>query len=291
MYVLIAILVIILVIFFSRNLFLMLFSMENYKIHKKRMKQLQFNRKEDMDVAELVDKVTKPVITHVFPHIRPRKLEELEVDLRFAKWDKFFTPVQYRALNLLLKVVGVVALILFSKESLFIGIIWFVLGFFAMDYLLRNSIKNRKEALLRDFPDFIRITEGYLTANIPFVQAVEESIKYVGDEWKPILKNFVVECEIKSVEEALDNLKKEVNIFETREFVALVKLTLSQGGDAKDSFTAQADKIRQMLIDQMEMKINKRKMMSTVLQAPLLLCNMLVIGLPTIDSMLNFSSM
>lgn len=265
--------------------------MENYKIHRKRMKQLQFNRKEDMDVAELVDKVTKPVITHVFPHIRPRKLEELEVDLRFAKWDKFFTPVQYRALNLLLKVVGVVALILFSKESLFIGIIWFVLGFFAMDYLLRNSITNRKEALLRDFPDFIRITEGYLTANIPFVQAVEESIKYVGDEWKPILQNFVVECEIKSVEEALDNLKKEVNIFETREFVALVKLTLSQGGDAKDSFTAQADKIRQMLIDQMEMKINKRKMMSTALQAPLLLCNILVIGLPTIDSMLNFSSM
>ena len=278
--------------FLAKNIFVLIFSMENYNMHRKRLKQLQFNKKkEEADMGELIDKVTKPVVTHILPKLKPRNLEQLERDLKMAKWDKNFTPVQYRALSLTLKVAGIVIGALLYNASAMIALVWAGVLIFGMDYLFRNSRNNRKDKLVADFPDFIRITEGYLTANVPFSQAVAESIKYVGDEWKPILQNFVVECDVKSIEEALETLKKDVDLFEVREFVALVKLTLEQGGDASDSFSAQADKIREMQLDMMAMKIGKRQMMGIAIQAPLLLCNLLVFGLPTVSSMTNFSAM
>lgn len=287
-----AFLAIVTVFFLAKNIFVLVFSMENYNMHRKRLKQLQFNKKkEDADMGELIDTVTKPIITHILPKLKPRNLEQLERDLKMAKWDKNFTPAQYRALSLTLKIAGIIIGALLYNASAMIAFIWAGVLIFGMDYLFRNSRNNRKEKLVADFPDFIRITEGYLTANVPFSQAVAESIKYVGDEWKPILQNFVVECDVKSIGEALETLKKDVDLFEVREFVALVKLTLEQGGDASDSFSAQADKIREMQLDMMAMKIGKRQMMGIAIQAPLLLCNLLVFGLPTVSSMTNFSSM
>ncbi|WCF11734.1 hypothetical protein NDS46_30790 (plasmid) [Paenibacillus thiaminolyticus] len=267
--------------------------MENYKIHRKRLRQLKFQKtKEDADLAGIIDTITKPVIVHFFrSRFKPKRLDQLEMDLKMAKWDKYFTPIQYRALDLVLKVIGVIVALLLFRSSIFMALLWGAILMFGMGFLLSNSVKNRKERLISDFPDFIRITEGYLSANIPFSKAVSESIKYVGDEWKPILQNFVIECELKGLDEALDELRRDVNLFEVREFVALVKLTLEQGGDARDSFTAQADKIHEMYMDMMALKIGKRQVMGIVLQGPLLLCNLLVFGLPTVGSMFNFTSM
>lgn len=287
-----AILTLIFLFFFTKNVFMLLFSLENYNIHRKRLKQLRFQKKkEDADLNELIDTVTKPVIRHIFSRFKPKRLDGLETDLKMAKWDKYFTPIQYRALNLLLKAIGIVAFLLLSSQAMVIALIWLVALCFGMDFMFKNSIKNRKEKLIADFPDFIRITEGYLSANVPFAKAVSECIRYVGDEWKPILQKFVIDCELKSIDEALDNLKREVDLFEVREFVALVKLTLEQGGDARESFSAQADKIREMQMDMIAVKIGKRQTMGVILQAPLLLCNLLVFGLPTVGSMMNFSSM
>lgn len=278
--------------FFLKNLFFIVFSMENYTIHKKRLKQLNFDeKKEDMSANELIDRITKPIIRHVLSRFNMKNLEQLERDLRMAKWNKFFNPLQYRALNLLLKVLGVVFFILFYQSSLLIAGIWAFALLFMMDILFKNSVVNRRERIFNDFPDFIRIVEGYLTANMPFAKAVEESIKYVGDEWKPILKNFVVEAEMKSIHEALDYLKQEIDLFEMREFISIVKLTLEQGGDAKDSFSVQADKIRQLQLDLIQIKIGKRESMGALMQAPLLLTLIVVFGLPTVDAMMSFSSM
>jgi Flp pilus assembly protein TadB len=264
--------------------------MENYSIHKKRLRQLDFEKKkEDANISDLVDTVTKPIINHVFSRFKPKNLEELERQLRMAKWDKNFTPIQYRALNLLLKGIGVLAFLLFSQASMFMAVLWGFILIFVMDILFKNSVVNRRERIFNDFPEFIRIVEGYLTANMPFPKAVEESIKYVGDEWKPILKQFVIECEIKSIDEALDFLKEDVDLFEMREFVAIVKLNLEQGGDAKDSFSAQAEKIREMQMDLIAIKIGKRQTMGILVQAPLLLCNMAVLGLPVVDSFSNMA--
>lgn len=293
MKIILALVAILSLFFLARSLFILFFSMENYNVHRKRLKQLQFNnKKEEADMNELIDKVTKPVIRHVLPKLKPRNSEQLERDLRMAKWDKFFTPIQFRALSLTLKIVGVLAgLFLYSFVAPAIGLVWGLLLIFGLDFLLKNSKNNRKAKLIADFPDFIRITEGYLSANVPFSQAVAESIKYVGEEWKPILQNFVVECDVKSIDEALEGLRRDVDLFEVREFVALVKLTLEQGGSASESFNAQADKIREMQLDAMALKIGKRQMMATALQAPLLLSIMAIMGLPMLESMTGLSSM
>jgi len=290
--IILALLALVTIFLLARNVFNIIFAMENYNMHKKRLKQLQFSKKkEEADVSDLIDKVTKPVILYVLPKLKPRNLDQLERDLRMAKWDKFFSPIQYRALSITLKVIGIVVGALLYSQSIPIAIVWAGLLIFLMDFLMRNTVKNIKSNLLRDFPDFIRITEGYLSANLTFADAVEESIKYVGEDWVPILKRFVVETRMSSISKALEGLKKDADLFEVREFISLINLTLEQGGDASESFTAQADKIREMQLDMIAMKIGKREIMSSIVQGPLLLCNILVIGLPAVSSMTSMTSM
>lgn len=277
--------------FLSKNIFRFMFAMENYNTHKKRLKQLEFQHKKETDPSELIDTVTKPIIEHLFSRIKPKGLDKLGSDLRMAKWDKVYTPIQYRAFNILLKVAGVFFFLILSKVHMGLASAWGIVLCFGIDFLLRNSISNRKEKLMMGFPEFIRVTTGYLTADIPFAQAVAEAIKYVDEEWTPILQSFVVECNLKSIDEALESLKNEVDLFEVREFVALVRLTLEQGGDAKESFSEQAQKVQEMLQDIVAIKVGKRQMMGVAIQAPLLLCNLMVFGLPTFSSMFSFSSM
>lgn len=277
--------------FFIRNVLHFLFSLENYRIHKKRLKQLRFQQRREKEWEDFIDQVTQPIIRHVLSRWKPKGLDELDMDLRMAKWDRYFSPKQYVAMRWLLKALGLVMFLLLSSQSMLFALLWGGALFFGMDFLFRNSVKNRKERLLQEFPDFIRITEGYVMANFPIPQAVQHAIPYVGEEWKPILQKFVVDCEIKGVDDALEGLKHEVDLFEVREFVALMRLVLEQGGDVKQGFSEQAEKIRQLINDLMAIKVGRRQMMAMALQAPLLICILVVVGLPTISSMLNMNTM
>lgn len=281
------------VFFLSRNLFIILFSMENYNIHKKRLKQLRFQQKksDEEEIKELISNVTKPTIKYILPKLKINNLEDIEYKLKISEWNKYFTPIQYVAFTITFKIIGVVLFLLLFKPAKFVAILWLMALCFAPNFLLNNTINEKKEKIISDFPDFIRIVQGYLKAGMPFSKAVFESIKYVGDAWKPILQQFVIECDTKSIDEALDMLKETVDLFEVREFVALVKLSLEQGGNIRDSFEAQAEKIRELQIANMEMKIGRRQTMAILVQAPLLLCNLLVFGLPTLTSVMNMQSM
>lgn len=279
---------------FGRNIFMLIFSMDNYSIHKKRLKQLQFNNKklssDEEQTKEIIDKVTTPIITYILPKIKLRDMDEIQRDLKMAKWDKYFSPKQYLAMNILLKIIGIVVLILLLHISIPFALIWFLALFFLMGFLFKNSVKERKSKLLSQFPDFIRITQGYLTADVPFVKAVEQSINYVGEEWKPVLQDFIINCDIKSIEEAIDTLQKDIDIFEVRELLSLIKLNLDQGIDVKESFDRQAEKVRDLQLEVLMNKIAKRQMMAIILQGPLLLVLIGSFGLPTFYSMTTFSS-
>lgn len=285
------------VFLFSKNLFTILFAMDNYNIHKKRLKQLQFNNKkvvsEEEQTKDLIEKVTNPVIRYLFPKIKLRNNDQLQKDLEISKWDKYFTPVQFRAMQITLLIAGIVAFILFYSlsGSLVFGLIWFVVLVGLFPFLFNNSVKERKTKLLSEFPDFIRITQGYLTANIPFVIAVEKSIKFVGEEWTPLLQNLVITADVKSITDAINELQDKVDIYEVRELLSLIKLNLEQGIDIKDSFDRQAEKVREMQLEIMLGKIAKRQMICIAIQAPLLLVLLGSFGLPTFASMGSFSSM
>lgn len=265
-----------------RNIFILAFSMENYSVHKKRLKQLEFgDSKEDDDLEGIVRKITEPIIKHILPKLTIKNTKAIEKDLRVSGWSKYMNVPQFVSLKIITKVISLVLFLAIMPFSRFLAILW-LLPFFAVQFLLNNSAKNNREELMVGFSDFIRITQGYLSSGMPFVQSVEESIIFVSDAWKPVLEKFVIEAEINSIESAIEEMKNDVDIFEVRDFLSLVNLTLEQGGSAAAGFNSQADKIQQMIKHSMLLKINKRKITGILLQLPLLLSVMAIIGLPTV---------
>ena len=287
-----------LIAFIIKNVLNLLFSFGDYSIHKKRLQQLrrEVDKKESNSV-EVIEKYTDPVIKNLFPLIerylpslRFSNMDGLKKDLRMAKWDDVFTPETFVASSIILKIVGVfVFMFAFILPGIFkvVAMAWAAALMFGLDQMFKNELKSKKDRLFNDFPDFIRITSGYLSADMPLVQSVTDAIKYVGPDWKPILQQFVVDCDTKNIDTALNNLKENADLFEVKEFVSLVRLTLEQGGNAKEGFHLQAEKITEMQKNLMIIKVGKRKTMSQVIQGPLLLCNMAILALPTVGEVIT----
>lgn len=273
-----------------RNLMSSFYSSENNSLHKKRLEQLKFENKRtssDSDNKELIDKITAPVITHILPKMKATDLTQLEKDLQMAQWDKYFTPVTFRAMDVLLKILGIVAFVIFAGISMPMAILWGVLLIFLFKFLFTNSLKERKFRLMAEFPEFIEITAGFLNSDMSLSKGIEYSLPYVGEQWKPILQEFIVSCTMKDQSEAITEIQNKIDIFEVREFWSLVKLNTDQGIDIKECFEAQSQKVRELQLEVMLDKIGKRQVLSIAIQGPLLLTMILSFGLPTFASMVN----
>lgn len=273
-----------------RNLMSGFYSSENNSLHKKRLEQLKFENKRtssDSDNKELIDKITAPVITHILPKMKATDLTQLEKDLQMAQWDNYFTPVTFRAMDVLLKILGMVAFVIFAGVSMPMAILWGALLMFLFKFLFNNSLKERKFRLMSEFPEFIEITAGFLNSDMSLSRGIEYSLPYVGEQWKPILQEFIVSCTMKDQSEAITEIQNKIDIFEVREFWSLVKLNTDQGIDIKECFEAQSQKVRELQLEVMLDKIGKRQVLSIAIQGPLLLTMILSFGLPTFASMVN----
>lgn len=291
---------ILLILFICSNVIDLLFGFSDYQISKSRLKQFQKGTKEAQastkdQIIEMTggvkDKIF-PMLQSIMPSLKVESIEQRDKDLKFIGWDDTFTAESFLATSIALKIAGII-LIIFGVLLFFVMNDWkflavfgllAVAAIFLMDFLYKSDLKGKNAILFSDFPDFIRIVSGYLVANMPLVQAIEESIKYVSEDWRPILSQFIVDCNSRGVDAALEGLRNTVNIFEVREFVALVRLTLEQGGDAKESFIEQADKVAEMQKDMFIIKIGKRKTMATIVQFPCLLITMAILALPVLAS-------
>lgn len=272
-----------------RTILLLFFKLENHKLNKERLRQLNFedNKDNDEEIKELIDKITQPIVQNVFPRINIGDLEGMRRDLKLIGWDTKFTPIQYLALIYLGRVLGVIIGLALLSTSKFMAILWGAVLFFVPNLLLKNAASNKRSKILMEFPDFIRVAQSYLSAGFPLTRAVRESIRYVGEDWQKILEKFVVTAEISGIEAALDGLAVDADIYEAREFVSLIHLTLEQGGNAKEGFSQQANRIQEMLYDSMMKKVGEREIYGIIVQGPLLLCNIIVFGLPTFSNMMN----
>lgn len=276
--------------FFSRSLFGLLFSMDSHKNHQKRMRQLQFSEdgnKVNDETREAINKITSPVIRYLFPRLKLRDTETLNRELKIAGWDGYFDADQYRALNIILKVIGVILGAVFYQFSPLVGAVWFILPFFGLGFFFKNSLKERQQKIFQAFPDFIRVIQGYLSAGVPLAKAVEESFPYMTPEWKKIMKSFLINTNLMSLQEAIERINDDVNIFEIQEFFSLIKLNLEQGIDVKESFTSQREKVMDLQYEVMLKKIGQRQLMGTLIQGPLLLTLIFAFGLPTLDAMIH----
>lgn len=276
--------------FFVKNLFQLLFNMEHDDIHKKRMKELNFDgirigESSDQETKAFLGKVTEPVVKYILPKIKYADSERLQRDLVFVGWDKFMNASQFRALDVILKAIGVIAFLVLARVQVVIAAVWFVIPFFGLSFFLKNSVTNKKDKMFGEFPEFIRLTQGYLVAEMTLVDAIENTIDFVGDEWQPYLKRFAINARIKSVRDALQIMQDEIDIFEVKELFSLIRVSLDQGIDIKESFESQTDKVRGMQLEVVMKKIEKRKMMGIILQGPLLLTIIIAFALPTLESM------
>lgn len=284
----------VMVFFFSRSFFGMMFSMDSQRQHQKRMRQLKFTeegRKTSEGTAEMIDTVTSPIIKHLLPKLRMRDKEALKIELKMAGWDKNFNPDQFIAMDIILKIVGVLLGAVLFNVSWQLAAVWFVLPFFGFSFFFNNSLKERKKRIFNEFPNFIRIIQGYLTAGIPLAKAVEEALPYMSPEWKAIMRDFVINTNLLSVQDAIQRLNEEVDIFEIQEFFSLVRLNIEQGINVKESFDGQREKVVDMQFESMMNVIGHRQLMATILQGPLLLTMIVAFGLPVLYSMVNFNSL
>ena len=268
------------VIFFLKSLFSFSSEFINYGAHKKRLKQLKFNKRRDLNTQELVETITDIVDNHVFKSKRPTDLKKIEKKIILAGWDKTFTPLQYKAVNVFLKLMGVGFFALFGIRNIWLGLFMGAIPMFAMEILLANTISQKKDQILNFFPELISIIQGYLEAGIPLVEAISYACPFAGEAWGPLLEKMIVDSEINSIEYALDELKRRVDILEVKEFASLVKLAYIQGSNVIESFEAQSKRMDAIKYEYNQMKIQKRRSMGVMIQMPMLLMVFFAFGLP-----------
>lgn len=278
---------------FTKNILQAIFRTENESLHKKRLRALDFNNNrigqtKDSDLKGFLEKTTSPLTGILSPKLSPKKLKDLERDLAYVGWDKVMHAQEFRVLQLIMAAIAIpVGLFMWTNVHVLFGIVIIGAGTVLMPFMLSNSVKNKKEKIFSEFPEFIQLVQGYLVADMPLTEAIRSTINYVGNEWKEYLSEFVANSHHRSLDEALDRLQYQVNIQEVSELLNLVRVSMKQGVDVQESFENQKDKVHTMQMDVVMGKIEKRKMMTMLLQGPLLLTIIIAFGLPTIHAMIN----
>ncbi|MBQ3420825.1 MAG: hypothetical protein IJH34_04000 [Romboutsia sp.] len=273
------------VVFFLKSLFSLSSEFVNYGAHKRRLKQLRFNKRRDLNTNDLVDSITDIVDSHIFKSNKPKDLKQIEKKLILAGWDKTFTPLQYKAVNVFLKLVGLAFLVIFGVNNIWLGLFMGAIPAFAMEILLANTISQKKDQILVYFPELISIIQGYLEAGIPLIEAISYACPFAGEAWGPLLEKLVVDSEINSIEYALDELKRRIDILEVKEFASLVKLAYVQGSNVVESFEAQSKRMDAIKFEYNQMKIQKRRSMGVMVQMPMLLMIFVAFGLPIVPQL------
>ena len=247
------------------------------------MKQQKSN---DEQIQELLDAVTKPVIEQIFPRMKERNYERVDKQLKLLGWDKHFTGQKFVALNFTMKILGVVLLLVFFPIEPIIGIVWFAGLFFALDLGFKGEVDNKYQEILKEFPDFIELVEGYLSAGYDFVEAVEE-VAPAMKHWQPILKEFVIKCHYDNLDAGLSFIKNTVEVFEVREFIAILQLGIEQGLDMSESLKRQSKSVEELKDLVFEKKLVKREILGIMAQGPLLITVLVAFALPTVYQMIT----
>lgn len=262
------------------------FKIEEYKNDFKRRRELEsVGRKSGVTKKNtgLNEKLEK-FIDKKFGLLRNEKFDR---DMLLLDWGRKYPTInawyaERLAKFLMYLAVGILGAILFHP-ALIIPAIY--LGYSRPKRELTATVKAVKSRLLSGFPDFLRITQGYLASGFTFKEALKNSIPFLSPQWKRFTEDLVIDMELLSPVEALRNLKEKVDLVEVREFVAITTLSLEEGGDVKMAFDIMAKNIDAMLKDIMDKKIEMRKKKAQMIQPILMILMLAVFILPLVPTM------
>lgn len=262
---------------------------EDFRVHQvKKQEAKKTSVSDEEKKKQLVESLSKPLMSTVFEHYKPRNSDLIRRKLRVTGWNKYFTPLTWAGIRIWAIVGAMVFLWLLSAKSLPAAVVISIVIVKMPDLLLNNEYNNIRESLIMDFPETIRIISGYLSVGLVLQSAFEMTAKTAKPRWKKILNTFVNKCGTEGELEALSWIKEEVDIMEAREFFASVRLALEDGISPVDSFEKQAVIIQRLLDDAIQKRIEKRKLLGTVLQGPLLLLILVTFALPIVGTILDF---
>lgn len=279
-------------VIFFRNFLTLLFGLENDGLNKKRLKSLNYDgsrigQSDEDGTREFLQQVTEPVIKYILPHFKFKDNESINKDLDFVGWGKYMRAEQFRALTIIMRIVGAVLTAItwniFWPIALVLGSTLMV----GLPFYLKMDVEEKKSQMLSEFPEIIRLTQGYLAASQTLTDSIEHSLPYIAENWRPAMENFIKNSRTRSEKAALDMMKEEVHIAEIREFTSLIRLSMDQGANMYDSFEGQYDKIRSIQLTGLMGKIHNRKNMAIMIQFPILLMIFVAIGLPTVDQFMQ----
>ena len=277
---------------FTRNLITTLFRMEHEGIKNKRLKSLNFDgsrigQSDEEGTREFLHKVSDPVIRYILPHFRFKNNEQINQDLDFIGWGKYIQAEQFRALTIIMRALGVIVLLVLW------GTLWpaaLLLGstlILGLPFFLKMDVDEKKAEMVSEFPEIIRLTQGYLAADQSLTDSFERTLPYVAKNWQPVIEEYVKNARTKNEREALDIMKDSVNIPEVKELLSLIRLSMDQGTDLFNAFENQHEKVRAMKLNAMMKKIHNRKNMAILVQFPILLMIFVALGLPTFNMVMN----
>lgn len=156
---------------------------------------------------------------------------------------------------------------------------------------MKRTVSAVKSRLLEGFPDFLRITQGYLASGFTFQESLKNSIPFLTKQWKRFVEDLVIDMQLSDPITALENLREKVDLVDIREFVAITTLVLEQGGDAKTAFDSMVTNIDSMLKDIMDKKIESRKHKAQAIQPLLMILMLVTFILPFIPKFKEMQSM
>lgn len=271
-----------------------LFSENTSTKETKRMRQIRKQEKKKDMISEeernrqLVDTITRPLAESVLSNYKPKKATMLQRKLRVTGWNKYFNPMSWMALRIWCVAVGLFLCFFMWDYSYKFALALAVIMPMLPNMLLNNEYTNINDDLVMNFPETIRVISGYLSAGLIMPKAFEMASRSAKPRWKKILTEFVDRCNTDGILDALDWIKEEIDFMEAREFFASVRMAIDDGIDPLESFDKQAKNIQQILDDINQKKIEKRKMIATVFQGPLLLLILATFALPIVGTAMDF---
>ena len=263
---------------------------KKYNSRKKRVDQLSFNAKEkDVSVDQFIGGLTNFVDKKILK-VKPSDSDILlEKRLKMVELDKQFGVKEWKVFKMFMCFVGVLAGGIFALVNVWFGAFVGVFLSIAPSLFLHIQAKEVRLKLLTKFPDIIMIMEGYLSAGFTLNKAVEETIKFGGTTWTPILKKMVADMDIMGVEYALNELKEMSDVDEIREFASLVKIAHEQG-DVGGSFTAQVERMRVIQEDVIMQKIDGRRSLAVAANMPTMIAVFILVGAPALGNLMMIST-
>lgn len=271
-----------------------LLGIDNVKHYKKRMQQLDrvSNKKTKKSVKDVLEMASVPGDKIFSRWISPDRIAQIERKIRYAEWDNVLNGRQFLAIDYSAKVISVLLFLTDGERSLF-TIMMYIAIFIAPTLLLNNQASLVQKQILHGFPEFADLVEGYLAGRLILGKSIEKSIPFLGKSWKKLMTSFIIDAsEKQGFSYAINNLVDKVESSAVRDFFILLKLSIEQGIDSLQCFEEQATLVSNLLEEKTMNTIDNKEMLTLAIQFPLLICNVIVMGLYYLVQVLGlFSSL